>query len=91
MAQGGFCKEGWPEAVRFDIPYSAIIPKENECENLLVPVCASSSAVAFCAIRLEPTWMHLGEAAGIAAFLSINAGKNVQSIQVSELQEKTGR
>ena len=41
--------------------------KGGECSNLLVPVCASASHVAFCTIRLEPTWMHLGEAAGIAA------------------------
>ena len=88
--QDHYINEGriWQEGVRFDIPYRAITPKAKECENLLVPVCASASAVAFCAIRLEPTWMHLGEAAGIAASLSINEGVMVQKISVPKLQEK---
>ena len=66
---GHIINEGriWKVGTRFDIPYRAITPKAGECSNLLVPVCASASHVAFCTIRLEPTWMHLGEAAGIAA------------------------
>ncbi len=78
----------WQEGARFDIPYRAITPLAAECENLLVPVCASASAVAFCAIRLEPTWMHLGEAAGIAASLSIKEEVSVQAISISTLQKK---
>ena len=83
-----FINEGrmWQKGTRFDIPYRAITPKAEECENLLVPVCVSASNVAFAAIRLEPTWMHLGEVAGIAAVM---AGKNaVQSIDVTKLQAR---
>lgn len=85
-----FINEGriWEKGENFDIPYRSIIPKAGECENLLVPVCVSSSAVAFCAIRLEPTWMHLGEVSGMAAALSIRNGKSVQDIDVGELQTK---
>jgi hypothetical protein len=88
--QKHYINEGriWQEGERFDIPYQVIVPKENECENLLVPVCVSASAVAFCAIRLEPTWMHLGEAAGIAASLSVSEAVSVQRIDISRLQEK---
>jgi hypothetical protein len=85
-----FINEGriWQEGVTFDIPYRAITPKAEECENLLVPVCVSASAVAFCAIRLEPTWMHLGEASGIAASLAIHQNSPVQEVHVPALQQK---
>lgn len=83
-----FINEGriWEKGNHFDIPYRAITPKAEECKNLLVPVCVSSSAVAFCAIRLEPTWMHLGEVSGMAASLAIRGGKAVQDIDIKQLQ-----
>jgi hypothetical protein len=83
-----FINEGrlWQEGMLFDIPYGAIIPKEVECENLLVPVCVSASNVAFCAIRLEPTWMHLGEAAGISAAMAAKENIGVQKVKISKLQ-----
>jgi hypothetical protein len=91
--QDHYINEGriWQEGVRFDIPYRAITPKAKECENLLVPVCASASAVAFCALRLEPTWMHLGEVAGIAASLAIKERVSVQEITISKLQGKLAK
>ncbi|HCI92425.1 MAG TPA: xanthan lyase [Verrucomicrobiales bacterium] len=85
-----FINEGriWQKGQNFDIPYRAITPKAQECQNLLVPVCVSSSAVAFCAIRLEPTWMHLGEVSGMAASMAIRQGTSVQGINVPDLQKK---
>ncbi len=85
-----FINEGrlWKPGVRFDIPYRSLLPKPDECSNLLVPVACSASHVAFCAIRLEPTWMHLGEVSGMAAALSIEKNVNVQDIDVSELQKR---
>jgi len=85
-----FINEGrmWQEGMRFDIPYRSIIPKTVECENLLVPVCVSASNVAFAAIRLEPTWMHLGEISGIAASLAINKKVSVQKVNIQKLQQK---
>ena len=50
------------------IPYRALLPKD--VDNLLVPVCLSSTHVAWGAVRLEPVWMSTGEAAGFAAGLS---------------------
>ena len=87
---GHIINEGriWKVGTRFDIPYRAITPKAGECSNLLVPVCASASHVAFCTIRLEPTWMHLGEAAGIAAVMAGKSGESVQSIDVKSLQAR---
>lgn len=88
--QDHYINEGriWQEGVPFDIPYGVITPKSDECDNLLVPVCASASAVAFCTLRLEPTWMHLGEVSGIAAALSVKNHSSVQNIDVAELQER---
>ena len=87
--ENSFINEGriWQEGMNFDIPYGAITPQKAECENLLVPVCISSSAVAFCAIRLEPTWMHLGEASGMAASMAIKNRSAVQDIDVGTLQQ----
>ena len=51
------------------VPYRAILPQG--VDNLLVPVCLSSTHVAWGTIRLEPTWMNLCESAGYAAALAI--------------------
>ncbi|BCX49302.1 FAD-dependent dehydrogenase [Haloferula helveola] len=87
---GHFINEGrmWQEGMRFDIPYRALTPKAAECSNLLVPVCVSASNVAFAAIRLEPTWMHLGEVSGIAAAMAAKSGIAVQEVDVKPLQAK---
>ena len=87
---GHFINEGriWKQGTRFDIPYRAITPKVGECSNLLVPVCVSASHVAFCTIRLEPTWMNLGEAAGIAAAMAAKSGKSVQAVDIQSLQDR---
>jgi hypothetical protein len=85
-----FVNEGrmWQKGVTFDIPYRAITPKREECRNLLAPVCVSATNVAFAAIRLEPTWMHLGEVSGIAAAQALDEGGAVQEIDCSKLQQR---
>ncbi|WP_170266795.1 FAD-dependent oxidoreductase [Brevifollis gellanilyticus] len=50
------------------IPYRSLLPKD--VDNLLVPVCLSATHVAWGAVRLEPVWMQVGEAAGYAAALA---------------------
>jgi hypothetical protein len=68
----------------YQIPYGVLVPRD--VENLLVPVAASSSHVGFCALRLEPIWMSLGQAAGHAAALAIRDHVPVQGVPVPELQ-----
>lgn len=68
----------------FQIPYGVILPKRFN--NLLVPVAISSSHVGFCGIRLEPTWSALGQAAGLAAHLSIQSGLPAPKVNVASLQ-----
>ena len=70
----------------YQVPYATLLPRD--VTNLLVPVAASSSHVGFCALRLEPVWMSLGEAAGIAAALAARAGSPVQEVPVSAIQDQ---
>jgi hypothetical protein len=50
------------------ISYRCLLPKE--LDNLLVTGAVSSSHIGWGAIRLEPTWMHLGESAAYALVLA---------------------
>jgi hypothetical protein len=69
----------------YPLPYGAIIPKKSDCTNLLVPLCMSASHVAYSSIRMEATYMVLGESAGIAAALAIKQNKAVQDVDRKEL------
>jgi hypothetical protein len=66
----------------YPIPYRALTPRREDAENLLVPVCLSASHVAFGSVRMEPTLMMLGEAAGAAAADCARRGVAVQEHRV---------
>jgi hypothetical protein len=72
----------------YKISYGALVPKKSECENLLVPICVSSSHIAFGSIRMEPVFMILGQSAATAASLAIDANASVQNVNYAELQKK---
>ena len=72
----------------YGISYGAIVPKESECKNLLVPVCLSSSHIAFGSIRMEPVFMILGESAATAASMAIDEKINVQKVSYEGLKKK---
>ncbi len=72
----------------YQIPYRSIVPKPEQCTNLLVPVCISASHVAYCSIRMEPQYMMMGHAAGLAAAEAARSNRTVQAIDVETLRAK---
>src|SRR5262249_45624132 len=69
----------------YAIPYRSLVPKAAECANLLVPVCMSASHVAYGTVRMEPVYMILGQASGVAAALAIDGKTPVQKVPVEKL------
>ncbi len=70
----------------YQIPYGVMLPRE--VHNLLVPGAVSSSHVGFCALRYEPIWMSLGQAAGHAAAMAVKGNVPVQHVPVPALQQR---
>ena len=72
----------------YPISFKSIVPKHEECTNLLVPVCLSASHIAFGSIRMEPVFMVLGQSAATAAVLAIDEGKDIQQISYGLLKDQ---
>lgn len=77
---------GVPLPAPYEIAYGSIVPKPGQAENLLVPVCLSSSHIAYGSIRMEPVFMVLGHSAGAAAALAIDKAVSVQSLPYQSLR-----
>ncbi|MFP4139070.1 MAG: FAD-dependent oxidoreductase [Phycisphaerae bacterium] len=72
----------------YPISYRAIVPRGEECMNLLVPVCVSASHIAFGSIRMEPVFMLLGQSAATAAAMALDADVPVQEVDYAKLRER---
>lgn len=70
----------------YTVPYGVIVPKR--VDNLLLPVPVSGSHIGFSTLRMEPCWMAMGQAAGIAASLSIDTKSKVRNISIDNLQRE---
>jgi len=72
----------------YEIAYGSLVPKREQCQNLLVPVCVSSSHIAFGSIRMEPVFMILGQSAATAAVMAIDANQAVQEVPYAKLKDQ---
>jgi hypothetical protein len=70
----------------FTVPFEVMVPVDQE--QILCPVPVSASHVGFGCLRMEPCWMGLGQAAGIAAALAIRQNKVVSKISIDSLQSQ---
>lgn len=72
----------------YRVGYGSLTPRRDEVDNLLVPVCLSSSHPAFGSIRMEPVFMILGQSAAAAAVLACEADVAVQEVDYATLRAR---
>ena len=70
----------------YAIPYRSLLPRREQCENLLVSTCISASHVAFSSFRMEPQYMIAGETAGVAAAMAARDRRAVHDVPIDDLQ-----
>lgn len=93
---GGVINEGTIFPVRripgqgyaYHVPYRAVLPKTDQCDNLLVPVALSCTHVGMSSLRIEAAWMVIGQAAGVAAALAAKQDVAVQDLDYAKLRER---
>lgn len=94
---GGVINEGTIFPVRremlrqgyaYHVPYRSIMPQPEQCDNLLVPVALSCTHVGISSLRIEGTWMIIGQSAGIAAALAAKSGMAVQELPYPQLRQR---
>ncbi len=85
MNEGDVQVGGFPP---YPISYRSIVPKRGQCANLLVPVCLSSSHIAYGSARMEPVFMLLGQSAAIAAHMAMDGNAAIQDVPYPELRER---
>jgi hypothetical protein len=73
----------YPTAV-YTVPLGVMVPKQ--VDNLILPVPVSGSHIGFSTIRMEPCWMALGQAAGVAASLAIDDHSRIRDVKNDQLQ-----
>lgn len=70
----------------YQIALGTILPKREECTNLLVPVAVSSSHIAFGSIRMEPVFMILGQSAGTVAAMALEKNVGIHDLEYEEIR-----
>jgi hypothetical protein len=71
----------------YAIAYGSVVPRKEECTNLLVPVCVSATHIAYGSIRMEPVFMILGQSAAVAACMAIDRKIPVQEVPYPALKK----
>jgi hypothetical protein len=92
LVQGGFVRnEGDVQqgvSGPYPVSYRSIVPKAEQAENLLVPVCLAATHIAYGSIRMEPVFMAMGQSAATAAALAIDGQTTVQKVDYPKLKER---
>lgn len=96
LKDGGVINEGTIFPVRkipgqgyaYHVPYRAILPKPDQCDNLLVPVALSCTHVGISSLRIEGAWMVIGQGAGVAAAMAAKDNVAVQELDYAKLRER---
>jgi hypothetical protein len=71
----------------WQIPYRALLPRQEQCSNLLVTVCISASTIAYASFRMEANYMIAGQSAGVAAALAIKDRRQLHQVDLISLQQ----
>jgi hypothetical protein len=87
VAEGSFGLRQ-PDDAPYPVSYRALVPLAHEATNLLNPVTLSATHIAHSALRMEPTFMILGEAAGTAAAIAIETQRTVQEVAYPLLRQR---
>ena len=88
LAIEGFLIVHLPDNQPYPVSYRALTPHETEASNVLAPVPLSATYVAYSSLRMEPTFMILGESAGVAAALAVERQISVQQVPYADLRER---
>ncbi len=77
-------KQGYP----YQVPYRSVLPKPEQCVNLLVPVALSCTHVGISSLRIEGAWMVIGQGAGVAAAIAAKESVTVQKVPYETLRKR---
>ena len=97
LKDGGVINEGTIFPVRvpgtnvgyaYHVPYRSVLPRAEQCTNLIVPVALSCTHVAISSLRIEGAWMVIGQGAGVAAALAAKQSVAVQALPYPILRER---
>jgi NADPH-dependent 2,4-dienoyl-CoA reductase/sulfur reductase-like enzyme len=88
LVNEGFLTVLQPNDAPYPVSYRIIVPRADAATNLLSPVAVSATHMAYSALRMEPTYMMMGQAAGMAAALAIETQQSVQAVSYSSLRQR---
>jgi FAD dependent oxidoreductase len=72
----------------WQIPYRALLPRQEQCSNLLVTTTVSASTIAYASFRMEANYMIAGESAGVAVALAVKTNRSVHQIDIADLRRE---
>ena len=78
----------WTGVPPYGISLRSLLPKKEQCSNLIVTICISASHSAYGSIRMEPVYMMLGQSAGTVAALAIEKNIGINELPYDEVKTR---